>query len=63
MKNKLGAYIRRRRHITYVESYVTKLRSKVASQAIMYGVVDKRTRDLFLKYNSYLIELRKKDAN
>tara|TARA_R100000734_G_C3215964_1_gene29296 strand:- start:189 stop:380 length:192 start_codon:yes stop_codon:yes gene_type:complete len=63
MKNKLGAYIRRRKHTQYVESFVTQLRGKIASQAIMYGNVDKRTRDLFLKYNSYLIELRKKDAN
>jgi len=63
MKSKLGAYIRRTRHIRYVEAYVTHMRGKVASQAIMYGVVDNQTRDLFLKYNSYLVELRKKDAN
>ena len=63
MKSKLGAFIRRRKHIQYVESYVTHMRGKVASQAIMYGNVDEKTRDIFLKYNSYLIELRKKDAN
>ncbi len=56
---RLGRYIRRLRHKKYVESYVTQMRSQVASQAIMYGVVDKRTRELFLKYNDYLVKLNK----
>lgn len=56
---RLGRYIRRLRHKKYVEAYVTQMRSQVASQAIMYGVVDKRTRELFLKYNDYLVKLNK----
>jgi len=56
---RLGRYIRRLRHKKYVEESVTQLRGKVCSQAIMYGVVDKKTRDLFLKYNDYLVKLNK----
>ena len=50
--------LRKVKHIRYVESYVTELRSKICSQACLYGSVDSKTRDLFLKYNDYLIKLR-----
>ena len=50
--------LRKIKHIRYVESYVTELRGKICSQACLYGSVDGKTRDLFLKYNDYLIKLR-----
>ncbi len=36
---------------------VTTMRGRVCKQAILYGVVDKRTRELYLKYNGYLKKL------
>ena len=59
MKTKIGAYLRRQRHIHYVESYVIQLRTRLCSQAIMYRNVDRNIRDLFLKYNEYLRQLKK----
>lgn len=56
---KLGRYIRKMRHKKYVEEMVTMMRGRVCKQAILYGVVDKRTRELYLKYNAYLMELNK----
>ena len=56
---KLGGYIRKLRHKKYVEEMVTMMRGRVCKQAILYGVVDKRTRELYLKYNAYLMELNK----
>ena len=53
-------YIRRQRHIRYVEDYVTEMRSRVVSRACLYGNTDVTERDLYLKYNEYLKELRKK---
>lgn len=51
-------YLRKRRHLKYVESYVTEFRSKICSQACLYGESDPVDRALFLKYNDYLIKLR-----
>lgn len=51
-------YLRKRRHLKYVESYVTEFRSKICSQACLYGECDPVDRTLFLKYNDYLIKLR-----
>mgnify|MGYP004299008387 CR=1 FL=1 len=56
---KIGAYLRKQKHKSYVEKMVTEMRAKVCSQAIMYGNVDKNSRDLFLKYNNYLRKLNK----
>jgi hypothetical protein len=47
-------YLKYKRHINYVESRVVELRSSICRQAIMYGNVDKITRELYLKYNEYL---------
>ena len=49
--------LRKIKHVRYVESYVTELRGKICSQACLYGSIDTKTRDLFLKYNDYLIKL------
>ena len=56
---KIGRYIRKMRHKKYVEEMVTMMRGRVCKQAILYGVVDKRTRELYLKYNAYLNKLNK----
>ena len=56
---KLGRYIRKLRHKKYVEVMVTTMRRRVCKQAILYGNVDKRTHELYLKYNAYLMELNK----
>ena len=47
------------RHKKYVEDMVTTMRGRVCKQAILYGNVDRRTRELYLKYNEYLMELNK----
>ena len=54
----LKEYLKYKRHISYVEGRVVELRSSICRQAVMYGNVDKTTRDLFLKYNEYLLLLR-----
>ena len=56
---KLGRYIRKLRHKRYVEDVVTTMRGRVCKQAILYGVVDKRTRKLYLKFNEYLKKLNR----
>ena len=54
----LKEYLRYKKHVSYVESRVVELRNSICRQAIMYGNVDRTTRDLFLKYNDYLKLLR-----
>ena len=44
----------------YVESCVIKQRDQIMKSAIMYGRVDSVSRELFLKYNEYLIKLKQK---
>ena len=54
----LKEYLKWKKHISYVESRVVELRGRICKQAVMYGNVDKTTRELFLKYNRYLVKLR-----
>jgi len=56
----LKQYLRYKKHYAYVESRTLKLRGKICHQACLYGTVDQTTRDLYLKYNSYLIKLQEK---
>jgi len=58
-KSRLG-YIRRIQHVKYVEQMVVERRSKVISSALMYGKVNSIDRELFIKYNDYLMQLRSK---
>tara|TARA_Y100001938_G_C7914832_1_gene341432 strand:- start:404 stop:610 length:207 start_codon:yes stop_codon:yes gene_type:complete len=62
-KNNLGSFLRRKKHIQYVESYVTQMRSRVCAQACLYGNIDESARDLYLKYNEYLKQLRNEYKN
>ena len=56
----LKQYLRYKKHYAYVESRTLNLRGKICHQACLYGTVDQTTRDLYLKYNSYLIRLQEK---
>jgi len=53
-KHILKEYLKYKKHVNRVESRVVELRASICKQAIMYGNVDKITRELYLKYNEYL---------
>jgi hypothetical protein len=50
-------YLRKKRHVLYVEKRVVELRGDICQQAVLYGSVDTKTRDFYLKYNEYLVKL------
>ena len=52
-------YIRKQQHIRFVEQCVVKQRDQIMRSAILYGKVDSVSRELFLKYNDYLMKLKK----
>ena len=52
-------YVRKIQHIKYVEACVIEQRDRIMKSAIMYGRVDSVSRELFLKYNDYLIKLKR----
>ena len=52
-------YVRKIQHIKYVENCVVEQRNRIMKSAIMYGKVDPVSRELFLKYNDYLIKLKR----
>ncbi len=56
-KHELVKYLRYKKHYNYVESRVVELRNKICQDATKYGTIGTRTRDLYLKYNNYLIKL------
>ena len=56
-KHELKQYLRYKKHYNYVESRVVELRNKICQDATRYGTIGTRTRDLYLKYNNYLIKL------
>ena len=56
-KHELIKYLRYRNHVYYVEAHVVSLRNKLCKQACAYGHVDNMTRELYLKYNRYLLLL------
>ncbi len=58
MANKLQTYLKYKRHVQFVQERTLELRSKICSQACLYGTVDEITRTLYLKYNNKLIKLR-----
>ena len=53
-------YVRKIQHIKYVEQCVVKQRDRIMRSAILYGKVDSVSRELFLKYNDYLIKVKQK---
>ena len=56
-KHELIKYLRYRKHVYYVEARVVELRNNICKQACKYGNVDNLTRELYLKYNRYLLIL------
>ena len=53
------AKLRYKKHKVYVEKAVTDLYKQISEQAVKYGYVDQKARSRFLKYNEYLIKLKK----
>ena len=56
-RHELKQYLRYKKHYNYVESRVVELRNKICQDATKYGTIGTITRDLYLKYNNYLIKL------
>jgi len=57
-RHELKQYLRYKKHYNYVESRVVELRNKICKDATVYGTIGTRTRDLYLKYNNYLLKLK-----
>ena len=57
-RHELKQYLRYKKHYNYVESRVVELRNKICKDATVYGTIGTRTRDLYLKYNDYLLKLK-----
>ena len=57
-KHELIKYLKWKKHYAYVESRVVELRAKICRDASMHGTINTRTRELYLKYNDYLIKLK-----
>ena len=57
-KHELKQYLRYKKHYNYVEKRTLELRAKICNDAAMHGTINTITRDLYLKYNNYLIKLK-----
>ncbi len=57
-RHELKQYLRYKKHYNYVESRVVELRNKICKDATVYGTIGTRTRELYLKYNNYLLKLK-----
>ena len=57
-RDELIKYLRYKKHYAYVETRVVELRNKICRDATKYGTIGTITRDLYLKYNNYLIKLK-----
>ena len=61
IQTRIKNYLKYKQHVQYVTTRTLELRSKICSQACLYGTVDEITRTLYLKYNNRLIKLRDKE--
>ena len=61
IQTRIKNYLKYKQHVQYVTTRTLELRSKICSQACLYGTVDEITRTLYLKYNDRLIKLRDKE--
>ena len=50
-------YLKYKKHYNFIEKSVLDLRNQICQQATLHGTVDDRVRELYLKYNNYLIKL------
>ena len=57
-RDELIKYLRYKKHYAYVESRTLELRAKICNDAAMHGTIGLVTRELYLKYNNYLIKLK-----
>ena len=57
-KNELIKYLKYKKHYAYVEKRTVELRAKICNDAAMHGTINTITRDLYLKYNKYLLKLK-----
>ena len=60
LQTKIQNYLKYKQHVQFVQERPLDLRSNICNQACLYGTVDEITRTLYLKYNSRLVELRKR---
>ena len=51
-------YLKYKKHYAYVESRTSELRAKICRDATIHGTIGVTTRELYLKYNKYLIKLK-----
>ena len=61
IQTRIRNYLKYKQHVQFVQERTLELRSKICSQACLYGTVDEITRTLYLKYNNRLIKLRDKE--
>ena len=61
IQTRIKKYLKYKQHVQFVQERTLELRSKICSQACLYGTVDEITRTLYLKYNNRLIKLRDKE--
>ena len=57
-KNELIKYLKYKKHYAYVEQKTVELRAKICREATLHGTIGTVTRELYLKYNNYLIKLK-----
>ena len=57
-KHELIKYLKWKKHYAYVEKRTVELRSKICNDAATHGTIGIITRELYLKYNKYLIKLK-----
>ena len=57
-KDELINYLKYKKHYAYVEKRTVELRAKICRDATMYGTINTLTRELYLKYNNYLLKLK-----
>ena len=57
-RDELKRYLRIKKHYSYVEKRVVELRNTICRDATMHGTINTTTRELYFKYNNYLIKLQ-----
>ena len=57
-KNELIKYLKYKKHYAHVEQRTVELRAKICRDATLHGTIGTVTRELYLKYNNYLIKLK-----
>ena len=57
-RHELIKYLKWKKHYAYVEKRTVELRSKICNDAATHGTIGIITRELYLKYNNYLIKLK-----